>query len=499
MASLAPERLLGGRYQLRRPIDRGGMAEVWEAEDTVLARPVAVKVLHAHLAMSESFLERFRREAVAAARLAHPGIVATFDTGVDEGVAFIVMELVRGRSLRDVIAAARLSQHDAVAIAFQVADALEHAHRRGVVHRDIKPANILVCDERGHLGPRVKVTDFGIAKLLAGDDGTGGTGGDLTQAGAIIGTARYLSPEQIEGGEPDARSDLYALGVVLYEMLCGRPPFTAPTDLATAMQQVNEAPEPPRALCPEVDAELEAVVLAALAKRAEDRPPSAAAFAARLAEAGLIDDAVPAINAEDRTPASGVVLHVPGRRPRRVLPVVFVLGLAILVAATAAVLLRGPGGDTTDRDAVQSGATVPIARAASFDPAPGDGSENENRAHLAVDSDPATAWTTSRYSTRLFGNLKRGVGLVVQLGERAALTTLDLRTGHEGWSAQIYVANQVAGDLTGWGAPVATVASGSTQEQIDLGERRGAVVLIWVTDLGANRQFELNEVRVTGS
>jgi serine/threonine-protein kinase len=210
------------------------MAEVWEGYDVVLSRPVAIKVLQAHLAGDGVFLERFRREAVTAARLSHAGIVATFDTGLDHGTAYIVMELVRGRNLRQYMSdTGPLPVWQAVAVARQVADALAYAHQAGLVHRDVKPANILLLeDEWG--GTRVKVTDFGIAK--AGEP----TGADLTRTGIVLGTPKYLSPEQIKGQDPDPRADLYSLGVVLFEMLAGAPPYVGETDLATALAHLNE-------------------------------------------------------------------------------------------------------------------------------------------------------------------------------------------------------------------------------------------------------------------
>ncbi|MBV8981403.1 MAG: serine/threonine protein kinase, partial [Acidimicrobiia bacterium] len=182
-ARIVAETILAGRYRLVRLIDRGGMAEVWEGRDEVLDRPVAIKVLHPRLAGDDAFQERFRREAVAAARLAHPNVVATFDTGMDGSVAYIVMELVTGRTLREVLKAdGPLPVAKAVAIAAAVADALHYAHEAGIVHRDVKPANILM----GRDG-RVKVADFGIAKAASGRD--------LTNTGALLGTAKYLSPE----------------------------------------------------------------------------------------------------------------------------------------------------------------------------------------------------------------------------------------------------------------------------------------------------------------
>ncbi|MEA2932387.1 MAG: eukaryotic-like serine/threonine-protein kinase, partial [Actinomycetota bacterium] len=192
-----PEQVIAGRYRLRHQIARGGMAEVWEAGDDVLGRSVAVKVLLPEFAADPTFIERFRREAIAAARLAHPNVVATFDTGVDGDMAFIVMELVDGRTLRDVLVErGPLPPPEAVSIAAQAADALHYAHEAGIVHRDVKPANILLCPDG-----RVKVADFGIAKAALSDAsfGPSSTDWDLTGTGMVVGTAKYLSPEQFEG------------------------------------------------------------------------------------------------------------------------------------------------------------------------------------------------------------------------------------------------------------------------------------------------------------
>jgi eukaryotic-like serine/threonine-protein kinase len=275
-APIEAGRTLGGRYQLIQPIARGGMAEVWEGHDEVLSRPVAVKVLRAHLAEDGVFLERFRREAVTAARLAHPGVVSTFDTGVDHGTAYIVMELVRGCTLRQL-----LSEHGplepwlAVAITRQIADALAYAHQAGLVHRDIKPANVLLTDDEWG-GLRAKVTDFGIAKAGSG------LGGDLTRTGIVLGTPKYLSPEQIRGREPDARADLYSLGVVLYEMLTGVPPFVGPTDMATALAHLNDRVPRISSRTRPVPPALERLVIDLLAKDPQHRVPSAAALRQRL-------------------------------------------------------------------------------------------------------------------------------------------------------------------------------------------------------------------------
>ena len=212
MELTSPGRVLGGRYQLVEPLARGGMATVWVADDPVLSRRVAVKILRADLAADDGTRARFRHEAIAAARLSHPNIVATYDTGDDDGIAYIVMELVDGPTLRHLIdeQRRRCPSRDVIRIGKQVADALDAAHRAGLVHRDVKPANVLVPPD----GP-VKVTDFGIAKAAGGDD--------LTRTGTVMGTARYLAPEQVNGRPTDARTDVYALGLLIYEMLV-RPP-----------------------------------------------------------------------------------------------------------------------------------------------------------------------------------------------------------------------------------------------------------------------------------
>ncbi|MGI8983364.1 MAG: protein kinase domain-containing protein, partial [Acidimicrobiales bacterium] len=267
------ERLLVGRYRLRRLLAKGGMAEVWEAVDDILGRPVAVKLLHPHLAADESFRERFRREAIAAARLAHPNVVATFDTGADEGTTFIVMELVEGSTLRHILdETGPLAPGRTVHVGAQVADALHYAHRAGIVHRDIKPANILVSADG-----RVKVADFGIAKEVEESEPERPNPSEaLTVAGSIIGTAQYLAPEQVDGRAVDGRTDVYALGVVLYEMVCGRPPFTGQTDMAVALKHITTDPPPLATAGGGLPRALEEVVLRAMAKPPEARYQSAA-------------------------------------------------------------------------------------------------------------------------------------------------------------------------------------------------------------------------------
>ncbi len=266
MTQPAPGRLLTGRYRLDQLIARGGMATVWLSRDELLGRRVAVKTLHPELAHDDALRGRFRQEAVAAAGLSHPNIVATYDTGEDDGIAFIVMELVEGESLRQLLDRRRvLDPPEACSIAHQVAAALDHAHRMGIVHRDIKPANVLVPREGA-----VKVTDFGIAKAAGG--------GDFTRTGTVVGTARYLSPEQVQGQTADARTDVYALGLVLYEMLAGRPAYSGDTEMATAIARLTGPPPPLELTRPGIPPAIAGVVEQALQPDPAHRIPSAAAF-----------------------------------------------------------------------------------------------------------------------------------------------------------------------------------------------------------------------------
>ncbi len=234
MESTNTPRVLSGRYELSHLVARGGMAEVYRARDQLLDRPVALKVLFPELSVDRSFVERFRREAQAAANLSHPNIVPVFDWGEDNGTYFIVMEFVDGRALSSILrTAGPLHPDRAAEIAADVAGALSYAHRHGVVHRDVKPGNVLITEEG-----TIKVTDFGIARAVNTEE-------SLTQTGAVMGTATYFSPEQAEGMGVDSRSDIYSLGVVIFEMVTGRPPFLGDTPVAVASKHVRE--HPPRA------------------------------------------------------------------------------------------------------------------------------------------------------------------------------------------------------------------------------------------------------------
>jgi eukaryotic-like serine/threonine-protein kinase len=287
---------LGGRYELHEPLGRGGMAVVYRGTDTVLGRPVAVKVLAASLARDPSFVERFRREARAAAALTHPGVVTVYDHGSEGDIHYIVMELIEGPTLSELFARGPLGPERTVAIGAAVLGALEAAHDRGLVHRDVKPGNVMLTGAGD-----VKVMDFGIARSL--DAGT------LTGNGTVVGSASYLSPEQVRGLPADRRSDLYALGCVLYEALAGRPPFTGSNAVAVAHQHVSAEPVPLSRLAA-ITPEMEVVVMRALAKDPEARYGSAGEMRAALpvadAEPAEPTRALPAV--EDRAAGWGRLL-----------------------------------------------------------------------------------------------------------------------------------------------------------------------------------------------
>jgi eukaryotic-like serine/threonine-protein kinase len=273
VTEVADNTLVDNRYRILRRIGSGGMADVYSAEDTHLGRQVALKVLHRRFAQDQEFVERFRREASAAAGLQHPNVVGVFDRGRHDGTYYIAMEHLPGRTLKEIVGEdAPLAQERVVDFGLQILQAAGFAHRHGVIHRDFKPHNVIV-DEQAH----AKVTDFGIARAGASE---------MTETGSIMGTAQYLSPEQAQGHAVTATSDLYSIGVMLYEMLAGRLPFEGDSAVSIALKHLSEPPPALSQLRPDVHPALESVVMAALAKDPARRWQSAEDFAAALAAAG---------------------------------------------------------------------------------------------------------------------------------------------------------------------------------------------------------------------
>ncbi|WP_436794044.1 protein kinase domain-containing protein [Actinospongicola halichondriae] len=517
-ASPAPERpagdlgegsLIAGRYRLGTSVARGGMATVWRAVDEVLARPVAVKILHAHLAADPDFVARFRREAVAAARVGHPSIVAIYDTCGDPEA--IVMELVDGRTLRDELNTRRfLPPSEAVEIASGIAQALEVAHKAGLVHRDVKPANVLLSSDG-----RLKVADFGIAKAARPDEHPDLA--DLTSVGSMVGTAKYLAPEQVSGGDVDARTDVYALGAVLYEMVCGRPPFQGDNDLATATARLHGPPDRPRAVLRTVPERLDAIIMRALSTRPDERYESAAAMWADLQAAPLDADTAstgPVATADATAVVAANTTSFAKTERSWLVPAALVSVIAIALGLAWALIggteARRDLFDLVDRVAPGGGGSaepLDIVEARDFDPVDpdtgfgGDG-ENGDVAARAIDDDETTFWSTENYDTRSLGGLKAGVGITFDLGESFDLDELRITSPDANWSGTVHVSDSPHDTFAAWGDPVATIESAeSGTTTVSLDDSQGSYVLLWITDLGDGPprvSFDLQELVVTG-
>src|SRR5688500_12664287 len=336
--------VLGERYEIGGVLGRGGMAEVHRGRDLRLGREVAVKVLRQDLARDPSFQVRFRREAQAAASLNHPAIVAVYDTGEDRtatgATPYIVMEYVEGDTLRDVLRReGPLPPERAMALAADICGALDFSHRNGIVHRDVKPGNVMITPQG-----TVKVMDFGIARAVSDSAAT------MTSTAAVIGTAQYLSPEQARGEGVDARSDVYSMGCMLYELVTGAPPFTGDSPVSVAYQHVREDPRLPSSINPRIPAELDAILLKAMSKNPANRYQSAADMRSDLlrALAGQRVEATPVMGDAEKTT---ILAATPGgygyddddwadedadrRRKRQIIAIAAVLGVLLLGAAIA--------------------------------------------------------------------------------------------------------------------------------------------------------------------
>ena len=460
---------LADRYALETPVADGGMATVWRARDEVLARTVAVKILHPHLAEDQSFVERFRREALAAARLTHPNIVSIFDTGTDDTPGrsrhFIVMEFCGGGTLADLAAGEPLSPERVIGIGAAICAALGYAHNNGVIHRDMKPANALLSSDG-----TLKVGDFGIAKAAF-------TGHEITTTGSLLGTVTYISPEQARGEEPYARSDLYSLGVVLYELLVGRPPFSGNTAIATALQHVKKEPAPPRSLRAGLPRALEAVVLKALSKDPADRPESAEAMRAELLRCGHGDET--AVMRAAAAPRSQAPPQAHGDA-RWVAWVITLIAGAILLAVVVNWFV-GPDETVGDGTEPRAGTPIEVASATDFDPhGTGGTGEHPDERTLAFDGNRATAWTTEDYDVAL-RELKPGVGIYFDLGESVEVTEVEI-VSTPGISFDLRVADEPADD-EGPFTVVETVEGAEATTTIELDGEQGRYWLVWITSL----------------
>jgi serine/threonine-protein kinase len=491
--------VLSGRYRLESKLGSGGMSTVYLARDETLERWVAAKVLHREISDQPDQIERFRREARAVAQVSHPNVVAVIDAGEDGGRPYIVFEYVDGETLKQRIdRLGRLPLDEAAAYAIEIGRGLAAAHARRLVHRDVKPQNVLI-DSEG----RAKVTDFGIARELEQDG--------LTKTGRVLGTTDYVSPEQAMGKGVDARSDIYSLGILLYEMLVGEVPFQADNLVGVAMKHVNERMPDVQKQRKDVSSALAAVIERATEKKPEKRYPDMNAMLADLENALEVEVA----RAGRSTAEATTVLDSVPRR-RRMVPSrrVSIAGVLLVLAATAAALLIAGIGSKDHPRATNnggggggepSGAEVELTSAKDFDPEGGDG-EHPDEVKLAIDGIPNTTWQTETYTAGPDLSLsgKSGVGLIVEAAEPVTGQTLTVGTTTGGWSADVYAADSgPPDDLAGWGDPVGSVSDAQAQDLIDLDVPSPArYYLIWFTELAdadGGGRVEVSDVTLSGA
>jgi serine/threonine-protein kinase len=483
--------LLGGRYRLDEQIGIGGMARVYRAFDTLLERPVAIKTLNREVASDSDQLERFRREARAVARLNHAHIVTVIDAGEDEGTPYIVFEYVEGETLKERIRRiGRLDVPEALAYAIEIARGLGEAHVHSIVHRDVKPQNVLIDGEG-----RAKITDFGIARTLT-EEG-------LTADGRVLGTTDYVSPEQALGHDVTGQSDLYSLGILLYEMLTGSVPFRAENQVAVAMKHVREEVPDVQRLRPEISAALAAIVDRATAKDLRRRYPDARAMIADLEEA-LTIETVRAGHAGGQ--ATLVLRTLPGstrrrlplriRHPGRVgLAVIAFIMIAAAIAVLAATRTHRGTGAPGNVKAPPTERAVSLGQNAAQPYNPfgtgGISGEHPESAGAAIDGDPGTSWSTYQYQPGALQQ-KGGTGLYVDANPGVVARQVEIQTPTPGFTAQIWAARQVANlaeaprsaplGQRGWVevGQLANVTSGA-RVSLDTAGQRFRYYLLWIT------------------
>jgi eukaryotic-like serine/threonine-protein kinase len=485
---------LAERYHLEEPIASGGAAIVWRAFDENLSRSVAIKLLHPHHANDATVVERFERESRAAAQLNHPNAVRIYDTGREDELVYLVMEHVDGPSLREVLRdRGQLEPIAVAALGEQVASALGEAHAHGLVHRDIKPANILLASDG-----TVKVTDFGIAKALSGADAT------LTTPGTVVGTAAYVAPEQLQDTDVDARADIYALGVVLYECLTGRPAFSGDTPTATAAMRLTNELLPPRQLRADVPRALDDVIVRATRRDRMDRFTDGSLMASALAPlvaakpsditASLItaneDDLLEGVVGDlEQRPYSGP-MPVTRREYARRLTAAFVGGLVLtLVAVFATQALRDPDPGVTASEQFR----WPAAATTVFDPTDPGGGDDTDLARLASDGDLQTSWVSESYTERDLGPGQDGIGLVFDLGGEHEVRGVTIELVRGGLDVELYASNEVPDAEEGveaWGDLLASQSGIRSRQPFLLQPTAQRYWLLWITGLSASSTGE---------
>jgi eukaryotic-like serine/threonine-protein kinase len=487
--------LISERYRLDEKIGSGGMSSVYRAFDPTLERWVAIKLMHRDISHDPDQLERFRREARAVAQLSHPHVVTVIDAGEDDGAPYIVFECVEGETLKERIRRlGRLPVAEAVAYAIEIGRALEAAHAHRLVHRDVKPQNVLI-DRDG----RAKVTDFGIARSLEAQG--------LTATGRVLGTTDYVSPEQALGHEVTGQSDIYSLGIVLYEMLTGETPFKADTQVAVAMKHVRDPLPDVQRRRPEASATLAAVVERATAKETQNRYHDVSEMVHDLEEVLAIEAAR---TGQMTGEATTVLKSLSGdtadfapirlRRPRRAL---FITLLVIALAGATAYFLaarteKGTGGPVVKKPAELSEVRLAGSAAQDYDPE-GDDRESPESTRNAIDGNSTTHWSTETYQGGFEANNKSGVGLSVDAGRNLPARGLTLATSTPGFRATVYGSETIPPRIDGWTrlAPEQTVNEDHTFRLRTRGLQY-RYYLLWITELpedGRVRVLELSLLR----
>jgi eukaryotic-like serine/threonine-protein kinase len=470
--------VLSDRYEVEELVGTGGMSSVFRAHDRLLDRKVALKVLHPQYSEDEEYVERFRREARAVAALSHPNIVTVIDRGEHEGRQFIVFEYIDGENLKGLIQRRGPAPvTTALELAMQIARGLSFAHQQGLVHRDVKPQNVLLNGDG-----QAKVTDFGIARSLDVQHG-------MTQTGTVLGTSDYIAPEQAQGQRVDEHTDVYSLGVVLYEMLTTEVPFPGENFVAVAMRHINEEPPSIRDKRPDVSPRFEAAVQRAMAKRPEDRFQTMADFCREL-EANLAE----AQGATVVAPAQPRRARAPRRQGANPWPIVLALLTLIAIGGVIAYLvMRNHNNNATNSPPGGGGSGTPSLKATgAYDPY-GTGGENDSSAYKATDNDPSTYWETERYYNAPKLN-KPGVGLVLDAKSAVQLHQLGVVTSTPGFVAVIR-----AGDSpTSFPVTVSSSQTVSGTATFTIAGKPHRYYLLWITRLGPSyNTARINEVKAS--
>ena len=471
------------RYELEEVVGHGGMSSVYRAHDSLLERYVALKVLHEQYNEDEDFVERFKREARSVAQLQHPNIVTVIDRGEQDGRQYIVFEYIEGENLKElVVRKGHLGVREALEIAIEVARALGFAHEHGLVHRDVKPQNVLLNGDG-----RAKVTDFGIARSLDVEQG-------VTQTGTVLGTSNYIAPEQASGKHVDQHSDVYSLGVVLYEMLSGEVPFPGESFVAVALKHVNEPPPSVLDVRGDIPVRVAEAVDRALEKDPRRRFPTMAAFAAELESClaeldrgkdGEVTMVVPAAQRLARKPQQRSVPRLP-------------LGIgviALLAIAGIVVGLLTLGGSKGHQNS-SVGSPVSLTGVGAYDPY-GDGTEHDSEAPKATDGNLATYWYTEDYhDAPSLG--KPGVGIVLDAHAPTQVSRIIVRTDTAGFTAEIRATNILGGTSQQVSDRRVVTARTAFDVRASGGPKR--YYIIWITKLPPDSNFaHVNEVRALGT